>query len=60
MRNVGYLENQEVEVMDYALMTSEEVHLRIEEAERGIANGEVILHEDVMKHSYEMLKKYDS
>ena len=56
MRNVNYLEDQDVEVLDYAPMTSEEAHLRIEEAERGIANGEVVLHEEVMKHSYELLQ----
>jgi hypothetical protein len=55
MRNLDYLE-EDVEVMDYAPMTSEEAHLRIEEAERGIANGEVVLHADVMKHSYELLQ----
>ena len=55
MRNLDYLE-EDVEVMDCAPMTSEEAHLRIEEAERGIANGEVVLHADVMKHSYELLQ----
>ena len=60
MKKVDYLDTQDVEVMDYALMTSEEAHSRIEEAERGIANGEVVLHEDVMKHSYELLQRYGS
>ena len=60
MRNVDYLEEQEQEVMDYAPETPEEAHLRIEEAERGIAAGEVVLHEYVMKHSYEMLERYAS
>ena len=58
MRNVDYLEEQELEVMDFAPTTPEEAHLRIEEAERGIANGEVVLHADVMKHSYELLQRY--
>lgn len=58
MRNVDYFEEQELEVMDYAPMTSEEAHLRILEAEQGIANGEVVSHEEVMKHSYELLNKY--
>lgn len=60
MRNVDYLEEQELEVMDFAPTTPEEAHLRIEEAERGIANGEVVLHADVMKHSYELLQRYGS
>ena len=55
MRNLENLE-EDVEVMDYAPMTSEEAHLRIEEAARGIANGEVVLHADVLKHSYELLQ----
>ncbi len=46
--------------MDFAPTTPEEAHLRIEEAERGIANGEVVLHTDVMKHSYELLQRYGS
>lgn len=60
MRNVNYLEEQDIEVLDYAPMTSDEAHLRIEEAERGIANDEVVLHEDVMRHSYELLQVYGS
>ena len=35
-----------------------EANLRIEEAEKGISNGEVVPHEYVMKHSYELLRKY--
>ena len=58
MRNVDYFENQELELMDYAPETPEEAHLRIEEAERGIANGEVVLHSDVMRHSCELLERY--
>ena len=58
MRNVDYFENQELELMDYAPETPEEAHLRIEEAERGIANGEVVLHSDVMRHSYELLERH--
>jgi len=58
MRNFDYLDEQDVEAMDRAPMTSEEAHRRIEEAERGIANGEVVLHADVMKHSYELLQRY--
>ena len=57
MRDADCFEEQELEVMD-ALLTSEEAHRRIQEAERGIANGEVVLHADVMRHSYELLKKY--
>ena len=49
---------QELEVLDYAPSTPEEAHLRISEAELGIANGEVVLHTDVMRHSYELLEKY--
>lgn len=60
MRDVDYLEEQKQEVMDVAPTTPEEAHLRIEEAERGIANGEVVLHTDVMKHSYELLQRYGS
>ena len=58
MRNFDYIDEQDVEVIDYAPMTSEEAHLRIEEAERGIANGEVVLHADVMKHSYQLLQTH--
>ena len=36
MRDVDFIEEQDVEVMDNAPMTSEEAHRRIEEAERGI------------------------
>ena len=60
MRNFDCFDEQDVEVMDYAPMTFEDAHLRIEEAERGIANGEVVLHADVMKHSYELLQRYGS
>ena len=60
MRNVDYLEDQELEVMDYAPGTPEVAHLRIAEAERGIANGEVVLHEDVIAHSFELLERYAS
>ena len=58
MREVDYIEDQGLEVMDYVPLTSEEAHRRIQEAERGIANGEVVLHADVMRHSYELLEKY--
>ena len=57
MRNMDFKE-QELEVLDYAPSTPEEAHLRISEAEQGIANGEVVLHTDVMRHSYELLEKY--
>lgn len=36
-------------------MNHAEAHRRIEEAEKGIARGEVVLHQDVMRHSYELL-----
>ena len=58
MRNVDYFEEQELDVLELAPMTPEEAHLRIEEAEQGIANGEVVLHSDVMKQSYELLERY--
>ncbi len=58
MRDVDYIEEQGIEVMECAPMTSEEAHRRIEEAEKGIANGEVVLHSGVMRNSYEMLEKY--
>ena len=58
MRNVDCFEEQSLEVMDYTPTTSEEARYRIQEAERGIANGEVVLHADVMRHSYELLEKY--
>ncbi|MBO4314797.1 MAG: hypothetical protein IKX24_04895 [Prevotella sp.] len=57
MRNAECIRNQELEVID-APNTSEEAQQRILEAERGIANGEVILHADVMRLSYELLEKY--
>ena len=58
MREIDYFEEQEVEVMNHVPMTSEEARYRIQEAERGIANGEVVHHADVMRHSYELLQKY--
>lgn len=58
MRNVNYLEEQELELMDYTPTTPEEAHQRIEEAERGIANNKVVAHEYVIKHSYDLLAKY--
>ena len=39
-------------------MTKEEAHRRIEEAERDIFEGRVVSHEEVMRRSYELLKKY--
>ena len=60
MINVDFFEEQNQKLMDYAPMTSEEAHLRIAVAERGIANGEVVLHTDVMKHSYKLLQRYGS
>ena len=60
MKNVDYFEEQELEVMDYVPMTPEEAHLRIEEAELGIAKGEVMLHSEVIKRSYELLQGYGS
>lgn len=58
MRDADFFEEQELEVMDFAPLTSEEAHRGIQEAERGITNGEVVLHAEVMRHSYELLKKY--
>lgn len=60
MRDDNYLEEQELELMDYTPTTPEEAHQRIEEAERGIANGEVVAHEYVIKRSYDLLAKYAS
>lgn len=42
----------------YAPTTREEAHRRIEEAERDIAEGKVVPHEEVMRQTYELLKKY--
>ena len=39
-------------------MTYSEAHRRISEAEQGFANNNVVPHCDVMKHSYEVLKRY--
>lgn len=51
--------NQAIQMNDfYAPMTKEEALRRIEEAERGIAEGRVVPHEEVMRRSYELLKKY--
>ncbi|MBR2771899.1 MAG: hypothetical protein IKD78_07790 [Bacteroidales bacterium] len=58
MLNVDCFEEQDVVMMDYAPTTTEEAHRRIMKAERGIANGEVVLHAEVMRHSYELLKHY--
>ena len=41
--------------MVYSPITPEEAHLRAEEAEQGIANGEVVLHSNVIAHLYELL-----
>ena len=60
MRKVDFLNEQELEVMNDAPTTPEEAHQRIEEAERGIANGEVVVHEYVIKRSYDLLEKYAS
>ena len=42
----------------YAPKTKEETWHRIEESERDIAEGRVVPHEEVMRLSYELLKKY--
>ena len=55
LRNI----NQAIQMNDfYAPMTKEEARRRIDEAERGIAEGRVVPHEEVMRRSYELLKKY--
>ena len=41
----------------YAPTTREEAHRRIEEAERDIAEGKVVPHEEVMRQAWELLKK---
>ncbi|MBR4392110.1 MAG: hypothetical protein IKT08_08425 [Bacteroidales bacterium] len=51
--------NQAIQMNDFnAPMTKEEACRRIEEAERGIAEGRVVPHEEVMRQAYELLKKY--
>lgn len=51
--------NQAIQMNDfYAPMTKEEARRRIEEAERDIAEGRVVSHEEVMRQTYELLKKY--
>lgn len=51
--------NHAIQMNDfYAPMTKEEAWRRIEEAERGIAEGRVVPHEVVMRRSYELLKRY--
>ena len=42
----------------YAPTTKEEACRRIEEAERDIAEGKVVPHEEVMRRAWELLKKY--
>jgi predicted transcriptional regulator len=42
----------------YAPTTKEEACRHIEEAERDIAEGKVVPHEEVMRRTYELLKKY--
>ena len=42
----------------YAPTTREEAHRRIEEAERDIADGKVVPHEEVMRRAWESLKGY--
>lgn len=58
MKNTDYIDNKEIEMLDKAPKSYAEANLRIEEAEKGISNGEVVPHEYVMKHSYELLRKY--
>ena len=61
IRKKSYLRsiNQAIQMNDfYAPMTKEEARRRIEEAERDIAEGRVIPHEEVMRQAYELLKKY--
>lgn len=51
--------NQAIQMNDfYAPKTKEEAWHRIEEAERDIAEGRVVPHEEVMRQTYELLKKY--
>ena len=51
--------NQAIQMDDfYAPMTKEEACRRIEESERDIAEGRVVPHEEVMRQTYELLKKY--
>ena len=60
-KKIHYLRNinQAIQMNDfYAPMTKEEAHRRIEEAERDIAEGRVVPHEEVMRQTYELLKKY--
>ena len=62
-KKIHYLRsiNQVIQMNDfYAPMTKEEAYRRIEEAERGIAEGLVVPHEEVMRRSFELLKKYGS
>ena len=42
----------------YGPTTREEAHCRIEEAERDIADGKVVPHEEVMRRACELLKGY--
>ena len=61
IRKKSYLRNinQAIQMNDfYAPMTKEEAWRRIEESERDIAEGRVVPHEEVMRRSYELLKKY--
>ena len=51
--------NQAIQMNDfYAPKTKEEAWRCIEEAERDIAEGRVVPHEEVMRRSFELLKKY--
>ena len=51
--------NQAIQMNDfYAPKTKEEAWRRIEESERDIAEGRVVPHEEVMRQTYELLKKY--
>ena len=61
IKNSNYLRsiNQAIQMNDfYAPKTKEEACRRIEEAERDIAEGRVVPHEEVMRQAYELLKKY--
>lgn len=56
LRNI----NQAIQMKEvfYAPMTKAEALRRIEEAERDIAEGKVVPHEEVMRRALELLKKY--
>ena len=58
MVNANYCDVNELKAINFSPETPYDAHLRIEEAERGISEGRVVSHEEVLRHSYELLERH--